>query len=105
MTEITTTCCARNLLRAHITWLKDFIIGAIGHIETPQFNSHLIAAGLAHSEGHFHHIGLGFLKDLLGNRNVQSQLYVSDVHPQAHGPVSWKRLAVLIEELGGRSHD
>lgn len=89
-------------LRAHVTWLEYFIIGAVCHVEPPQFNSHLVAAGLAHSEGHFHHVGLGFLKDLLGDGNVQSQLYVSDDHPQTHGPVSWKRLAVLIKELEGK---
>lgn len=94
--------CAHHLC-THVTWLKCFIIGAVCYIEPPQFNSHLVAARLAHSEGHFHHVGLGLLKDLLGDRNVQSQLYVSDVHPQTHGPVSEKRLAILIEELGGKT--
>lgn len=62
-----------------LTWLKYLIIRAVSHIKASQFHSHLIAAGLAHSKGHFNYVGLGLLQHLLGDRNVQSQLDMCDV--------------------------
>lgn len=81
------------------TWLEYLVIGAVGHVEAPQLHSHLVAACLAHGEGHFDHVGLWLLQNLLRDGDVQRQLDVSDVHPQSDGPVGGERLSILIEQL------
>jgi len=82
-----------------LTWLEYLVVGAVGHIETAELHGHLVAARLAHGEGHLDHVGLGILQDFLGDGDVQPQLHVGDVHPKAHGPVGGEGLAVFVEQL------
>lgn len=83
----------------HHTWLKYFVIRAVGHIEAAQLDGNLVASSFAHCEGDFDDVGLWFLKNLLCYRDVQSQLNMGDVDPETHRPVGREGLTVLIEEL------
>lgn len=86
-------------IRGICTWLENLVIGAVGHVEASQLHGHLVAACLAHCEGHFDHVGLWLLQNLLRDGDVQCQLDVGDVDPQSHGPVGGERLSVLVEQL------
>lgn len=81
------------------TRLENLVIRAVGHVEAAQLHSDLVAARLAHGEGHFYHVGLWLLQNLLRDGDVQRQLDVGDVDPQSNGPVGGERLSVLVEQL------
>lgn len=81
------------------TWLENLVIRTVGHVEAAQLHSDLVASCLAHGEGHFDHVGLWLLQNLLRDGDVQRQLDVSDVDPQSNGPVGGERLSVLVEQL------
>lgn len=82
-----------------VTWLEYLVVRAVSHIEATQLHGNLIASSLADREGYFDHIGLWFLKDFLCHGDVQCQFNVSDVDPQPHRSMGWKRLAILVEQL------
>ena len=86
-------------LYSSYTWLEYLVIRAVGHIEATQLDSNLISSGLTHCECHFYYIGLRFLQNLLGNRDVKSQFNVGDVDPQSNRSMGRERLAILIEQL------
>ena len=87
------------------TWLKYLVVGAVCHVESTQFDRYLIASSLAYGEGHFDYVGLRVLKNLLGDRDIQSRLDMSDVDPQSHGPMCREGLSILIEQLEAEKLD
>lgn len=53
-----------------LTWLENLVVGAVSHIQATEFYSDFVSPSPAHSESHFHHIGIGLLKNFLGYRNI-----------------------------------
>lgn len=54
MQEVEIDSVEKNPLKP--TWLEDFIVRAVGHIEATKLDSDLVAASLAYGKSYFDHV-------------------------------------------------